>query len=111
MATPDHSNTAPLYPPRTSSLEPGESEAYDIVAHLNALVLSGGSLLDEDDADDDPVPSLEELEVEYGIADDSDAWTGPTEAELPGIVASIKRFAQIGNPPPTLADIYGSDDE
>lgn len=102
----------PLYPHRDGPLEPGESEAYDIARHLQSFFAEGGSLLDgeNNDQETDPPPTLDELAAEFGIdAEDPTSWTGPTEAELPGLVAAIARFAQIGNPPPMLE--YGSDNE
>jgi hypothetical protein len=62
---------------------------------------------------DERAPTLAELEAAYGTAEDPTTWPGPTEAELPTIVASIKKFARIGDPNSTfdhLAEMYHLDE-
>lgn len=89
----------PLYAPRRGPVRPRESEAYDIVSHFNSMILAGGSIsLDQDEeneVEDDPHQSLDELELECGTL---------TEADVASLVAAFKRYAGIGNP-------NGSDDE
>ena len=83
----------------------------DVAAHLNQFHADGGEIEYSDAPDDDPPPTLDQLAEMYPPVECSvcggtdpgcphDAFAGPTEAELPAVIESIKRFASIGNPPP-----------
>src|SRR5258707_7754165 len=76
----------PVYQGPKGPLEPGETEAIDSVAHLNALVLAGGSVsLDLVEADDDDrPPTLDELEAEFGGP--------PTEEEMRVLEEDYQRY-------------------
>lgn len=66
--------TEPLYPALDGPLRPRQTEAIDILAHVNSFLLDGGSLLGDEDEQNsdqqaDPPPNIDDLCHMYGIGD------------------------------------------